>query len=621
MKLAAGTTSLGVRGLILPVLEPALKRLLTGVALGKGQFRQTRVDDLSDELPVGLMLGAEALSNGTRLVTFAVPPTPADAETRIVLDETYVSQLEDELEDARRMVRTTVEELETSNEELKSSNEEMMSMNEELQSANEELSTTNEELQTKLSELAEANADLANFMESTQIATVFLDRDLRLRNFTPEAMSWFSFVDQDRGRPITDIGARVDMAAIAAASRRVAQEGAPEELNMVTGDGTAEVIVRLAPYRSEAAGLGGVTFSLFDVTTVTRYARAAESASAEAKANADEIEELYLSSPGAMGMVDRGYRLVRANSKLAQIGGIDSYEIIGRSLSEVWPELSGTVIAAIRKVFETGQPVMRTVLRGGSGGEPDAQKVWEVDWYPLHRNGAVRAVGFNVTEVTRLLELQADLRRIMRELQHRVKNMLSNVIALVNRARREEGDPQVVLDTLAQRIRALANTHNLLTAENWASTSLRDILGLELINVYGANRVALRGPEMRLNARATLSLGMVVHELATNASKYGAFSRPDGKVAVRWSRVDDGEGEQFVLRWEESGGPEVTPPEREGFGTRLMQSMVEGTLGGMIEPQWEPAGLRLVVSLPWNAATEVDYDSDLDPLRHADPLP
>lgn len=621
VKLAAGTTSLGVRGLILPVLEPALKRLLTGVALGKGQFRQTRVDDLSDELPVGLMLGAEALSNSTRLVTFAVPPTPADAETRIVLDETYVSQLEDELEDARRMVRTTVEELETSNEELKSSNEEMMSMNEELQSANEELSTTNEELQTKLSELAEANTDLANFMESTQIATVFLDRDLRLRNFTPEAMSWFSFVDQDRGRPITDIGARVDMAAIAAASRRVAQDGAPEELNMVTGDGTAEVIVRLAPYRSEAAGLGGVTFSLFDVTTVTRYARAAETASAEAKANADEIEELYLSSPGAMGMVDRGYRFLRANPKLAQIGGIDSYEIIGRSISEVWPELSATVIAAIRKVFETGQPVMRTVLRGGSGSEPEAQKVWEVDWYPLHRNGAVRAVGFNVTDVTRLLELQADLRRIMRELQHRVKNMLSNVIALVNRARREEGDPQVVLDTLAQRIRALANTHNLLTAENWASTSLRDILGLELINVYGANRVALRGPEMRLNARATLSLGMVVHELATNAAKYGAFSRPDGKVAVRWSRVDDGEGEQFVLRWEESGGPEVSPPQREGFGTRLMQSMVEGTLEGMIEPQWEPAGLRLVVSLPWNAATEVDYDSDLDPLRHADPLP
>lgn len=621
VKLSSGATTLGVRGLILPALEPALKRLLTGVALNKGQFRQAQVDAVADGLPEDLLLGAEVLPDGSRLVTFSTPGVPVEPAARIVLDESYVSQLEDELEDARRMVRTTVEELETSNEELKSSNEEMMSMNEELQSANEELSTTNEELQTKLAELAEVNSDLANFMESTQIATIFLDRDLRLRTFTPEAMSWFRFVDQDRGRPITDIGARLEMATIAEASRRVAHSGAAEEVNMVSSDGAAEVIVRFAPYRSEQGDLGGVVFSVFDVTTVTRYARAAETASSEAKANAEEVEELYLSSPGAMGLVDRNFRFLRANPKLAQISGFDSTEIIGRNIAEVLPDLSAVVLGSIRKVFETGEPVLRSVLRGASGTDPETQRVWEVDWYPLHRDGTVRAVGFNVTEVTRLLELQADLRRIMRELQHRVKNMLSNVIALVNRARREEGDPQVVLDTLAQRIGALANTHNLLTAENWATTSLRDILGLELINVYGPERVALRGPEMRLNARATLSLGMVIHELATNASKYGAFSRPEGRVSVRWSRVDDGEGEQFVLRWDESGGPPVSAPSRQGFGSKLMLSMVHGTLGGEITPDWEPGGLRLVVSLPWNAATEVDYDSDLDPLRHADPLP
>jgi two-component system CheB/CheR fusion protein len=92
-------------------------------------------------------------------------------------------------------------------------------------------------------------------------------------------------------------------------------------------------------------------------------------------------------------------------------------------------------------------------------------------------------------------------------------------------------------------------------------------------------------------------------------------------VSVRWSRVDEGEGEEFRLVWQESGGPAVNPPSREGFGTQLMRSMVEGSFYGSIESNWEPAGLRLVVALPWNAATEVDYDSDLDPLRHADPLP
>ncbi|WP_443210156.1 chemotaxis protein CheB [Rhodobacter sp. NSM] len=621
VRLNPGTASLGIRSIILAELEQPLKRLLTACAIAGGGYRQTRVELGEADEVQDVTIGCETLPDGSRLVTFGTSAAPAEPDSRIVLDEAYVSQLEDELEEARRMVRTTVEELETSNEELKSSNEEMMSMNEELQSANEELSTTNEELQTKLAELAGANADLANFMSSTQIATVFLDRDLRLRNFTPEAATWFRFVEQDRGREITDIGARLDMRVVAEVSARVANGGEAEEVGMVSTDGKAEVIVRFAPYRSGATDRGGVVFSVFDVTAVTRYARAAEEASAQARASAEEIEELYLGSPGAMGLVDRDFRYLRANPKMIEFSGLSAGSIIGRSISEVHADVAGRMVASVRKVFETGEPVLRQVLRGSTTAEPEVPRVWEVDWYPVHRSDGVRAVGFNVTDVTRLLELQADLRRIMRELQHRVKNMLSNVIALVNRARREQGEPPEILDTLAQRIRALANTHNLLTSENWASTALRDILALELLNVYGEERVTLRGPDMRLNARATLSLGMVVHELATNASKYGAFSRPEGRVSVRWSRVDEGEGEEFRLVWQESGGPPVNSPSREGFGTQLMRSMVEGSFYGSIHSHWEPAGLRLVVALPWNAATEVDYDSDLDPLRHADPLP
>lgn len=621
VRLNPGNTSLGIRSLILPELEQPVKRLLTAGAIAGGGYRQTRVAFADPSGARDVLIGVETLPDGSRLVTFGATAAVPEPENRIVLDEAYVSQLEDELEEARRMVRTTVEELETSNEELKSSNEEMMSMNEELQSANEELSTTNEELQTKLMELAEANADLANFMSSTQIATVFLDRDLRLRSFTPEAASWFRFVDQDRGREITDIRARLDMGVVAEVSRRIADGGAPEEVRLASSDGEAEVIVRFAPYRNASGDRGGVVFSVFDVTAVARYARAAERASAEARASAEEIEELYLGSPGAMGLVDRDFRYLRANPKMAEFSGLPADAIVGRSISEVHPEIAGRMVASVRKVFDTGEPVLRQMVRGTTPAEPGVARVWEVDWYPVHRSDGVRAVGFNVTDVTRLLELQADLRRIMRELQHRVKNMLSNVIALVNRARREQGDPQEILETLAQRIRALANTHNLLTAENWASTALRDILALELLNVYGEERVMLRGPDMRLNARATLSLGMVIHELATNASKYGAFARPEGKVSVRWSRVDEGEGEEFRLVWQESGGPAVNAPSREGFGTQLMRSMVEGSFNGSIDSHWEPAGLRLVVAVPWNAATEVDYDSDMDPLRHADPLP
>ncbi|MWB77391.1 PAS domain-containing protein [Pseudooceanicola sp. 216_PA32_1] len=628
VKIPTGRATLGARALILPELKPALKRVLTGLALGAQPYRRITVSNLGGTLPETLALGATALSDGNRLVTFETDTHRegrVESESQIVIDEDYVGQLETELDNARQTIRTTVEELETSNEELKSSNEEMMSMNEELQSANEELSTTNEELQTKLRELAQVNSDLANFMESTQIATIFLDDELRLRNFTPEAVAWFRFVEQDRGREITDIGSRLDMEQLAETCRRVRDNGQPEELALSTSDGRAEVMVRIAPYRTETRHTGGIVFSVFDVTELASFASEAEAASAEARARMEEIEELYRVSPGAMGLVDREYRYLRANPRLAEINGVSTEDHIGQRMEDVVPDIAAAKMAAIDKVLETGEPVLGVILRGTTRADPEDERTWQIDFYPLQSGaetpGAIRAVGFNVQDITDLLALQADLRRIMRELQHRVKNMLSNVIALVNRARREKGDPARLLETLSQRIRALANTHNLLTAENWSSTALRDVLSLELTDVYGSERIETHGPAVRLNARATLAIGMAVHELATNAVKYGAFSVPEGHISLRWSRIDEGDGESFVLRWTETGGPPAVQPEHEGFGTTLVRSMIEGTLGGKISPDWNSEGLRLVITLPWLAATEVDYDSDVDPLRQADPLP
>ncbi len=626
VKVATGRASLGLRRLILPALEPAVRRLLTGLAMGPGDYRQIEIADPGPDLPSRLLLAAERLPDGTRLVTFqtglsgsAVPE--AGAEARIVIDEAYVGQLEDELEDARQTIRTTIEELETSNEELKSSNEEMMSMNEELQSANEELSTTNEELQNKLRELNEVNADLANFTESTQIATVFLDDHFRLRNFTPEAVAYFRFVEQDRGRALEDIGSRLDMHAVMECCRRVAQTGLSEEQEFTTLDGKTEVSMRFAPYRSDGLGAGGVVFSIFDITTVARYAKELEKATEAARTRLEEVEELYRVSPIAMALIDSDLRYIRVNPHLAAIHGISVEDHIGRTVSEILPELGSVVTEPIREVLRTGKPLLRQILRGHVQANPDVPRIWEIDWYPVRQEGRVGAVGMNVRDVTSHMDLQADLRRIMRELQHRVKNMLSNVIALVNRARREKGDPKQILETLDQRIRALAHTHNLLTAENWSSTAIRDVLTPELLQIYGPERVILRGPQLRLNARGTLAVGMAVHELATNAAKYGAFSSPSGQVHVRWSRLDEGDGERLILRWQESGGPPVSKPERAGFGTQLIQSLIAGTMGGQVSMSWEPQGLEAVLDLPWDAATEVDYDTEVDPLQHAAPLP
>jgi two-component system CheB/CheR fusion protein len=200
----------------------------------------------------------------------------------------------------------------------------------------------------------------------------------------------------------------------------------------------------------------------------------------------------------------------------------------------------------------------------------------------------------------------------MKELQHRVKNMLSNVLALVNRARREATTDVEVFETLAKRIEALANTHKLLTTANWGAARIRDILEPELTAVYGADRVRLRGPDLALNARATLSVGMAIHELATNAAKYGAFSNSGGTVSLSWSRVDEGEGEIVRMVWQEQGGPEVEAQGAQGFGSQLIASTIEGGLEGRVEMDWRREGLRCTIEFDYALARENIMDVTAD---------
>ena len=232
----------------------------------------------------------------------------------------------------------------------------------------------------------------------------------------------------------------------------------------------------------------------------------------------------------------------------------------------------------------------------------------------MRRDDEIYAVGVNVRDVTKFKVMETELRRLMRELQHRVKNMLANVTALINRARRERGDPQTVLETLVRRIQALSQTHNLLTAHNWRATRLVDLLTPELASVYGAERVTLKGPDVSVNARATLSLAMAVHELATNAAKYGALSVADGRVHISWLRIDEGEGDYLVLKWREERGPRVMPPSQLGFGSQLVKTTIEGSLGGTFDCSFEPDGFTCSISIPFERATgdEGDVTAELE---------
>jgi two-component system CheB/CheR fusion protein len=203
---------------------------------------------------------------------------PVNGE-RLVSDE-HVGRLEAELRLTKERLQATIEELESTNEELKSSNEEYQSINEELQSANEELETSKEELQSvneelqtvngelahRVSELARANSDLKNLLESTQIATLFLDNDLRVRNFTPAATEIFHLLETDVGRPIGHVASRVAYPELQEDARKVLKSLAPVERE-VAGPDRSHFVARVLPYRSIDNFIAGAVVTFVDVTS------------------------------------------------------------------------------------------------------------------------------------------------------------------------------------------------------------------------------------------------------------------------------------------------------------------------------------------------------------------
>ncbi|WP_165351951.1 chemotaxis protein CheB [Salipiger sp. IMCC34102] len=613
---AAGRPQLDVDKLIRKELEKPLRRILNRETEGSENTTLEFDAKLWGETS-HVKLTRRRLYDGQNIVLIDEAPLSeavpnAGAEGRIDANTAaYIQELEADLDDAREKVRAAVEELETSNEELKSSNEEMMSMNEELQSANEELTTTNDELNLKITEVREANSDLANFIRATKVSTIFLDANLKLRSFTPEAQKLFRFQVSDLGRPIDDIGSDLDMRKLVEDCRATIDQDELMETDYDTPD-DSYFSARLVPYGRDDDTSGGVVVSFFDVTELRNLARDAESARTIAARHQQEVEELYDSSPQAMAVLDEDLRYVRANKKLADLAGTTVDQVIGRKLGDLSSGITAQMRELAQSVIATGDRIEGQQLRGRNTAEGNPERVWETDWFAIRHDGKFIGVGLNVRDITEQVILQFELRRVMQELQHRVKNMLANVLALVSRAGRDVTVDRPIFDVLGQRIQALAQTHKLLTQSNWASAKLHEVLKPELTHVYGDERVKLKGPNIVVNARAALSLSMAIHELATNAAKYGAFSIDEGTVSLSWVRQDDGDSDNFIFTWREEGGPPATRGEQSGFGSQLIKSTIEGSLGGQVEFSWEQIGLSCVFTVPAGALIEIPNESIFD---------
>jgi two-component sensor histidine kinase len=190
---------------------------------------------------------------------------------------------------------------------------------------------------------------------------------------------------------------------------------------------------------------------------------------------------------------------------------------------------------------------------------------------------------------------------LMREVNHRANNMLGLVQAIARQTAARE--PEDFIECFTERIQALAANHDLLIHNEWQGVDLEDLVRAQLSHFADlvGSRIGVGGPKLCLNAAAAQAIGLTLHELATNAGKYGALSVDAGRIDVGW-RLD---GDVFAMGWSERDGPPVSPPERRGFGSTVVESMVKRTVDGEVELDYAPAGLVWRLACPASNALEL----------------
>jgi two-component sensor histidine kinase/PAS domain-containing protein len=284
-------------------------------------------------------------------------------------------------------------------------------------------------------------------------------------------------------------------------------------------------------------------------------------------------------------VVDFEYRY--ANPAACAIVQGNPRDIVGTRLLERLPEARGhpQLFPRYARVFVSGDT---------SEAEYELGDRWFESRVARLGDGVVVTVR-DVSARKRADEVQ---KLLLQELNHRVKNLLASVIAMVVYTERGSGSTTEYRDKLSERLQALSRAHNLLGGNAWSEASVGDVVKstLEPHLDRDSARFEIDGDPFAISSDTALALNMALHELATNAAKYGALSEPSGRIAITWMSDPDRPG--FVrLIWTESGGPTVSPPESHGFGTRLLERAF-GVAGGVVSLQLRPEGVACEMVFP-----------------------
>jgi len=219
---------------------------------------------------------------------------------------------------------------------------------------------------------------------------------------------------------------------------------------------------------------------------------------------------------------------------------------------------------------------------------------------PYHgRNNVIDGAIITFVNVTKMVEAEAHQRTLVEELNHRVRNMLTVVNSIANQTLAGTDTPKEFADAFSGRIQAMGAAYGLVSRESWGDVGLRAIMAEQLkpFVAEAGSQIAIDGPDVMFKPNASLALGLVIHELATNAAKHGALSNAKGRLSVTWA-VEHASPPCLILKWTERGGPAAKSPSRKGFGSRLIERELKQTLRAKAKFDYGRAGFRAEIFIP-----------------------
>ena len=296
-----------------------------------------------------------------------------------------------------------------------------------------------------------------------------------------------------------------------------------------------------------------------------------------------------------------GHPVIFANDAFLALTGYAREEVLAKGFQS---------LLAVGVDAET-MPMVEAAFRGECESEPeihykrkDGSEFWASMFVSpvCERSGTIVQHFVSLVDLTDHRRDNARCKMLIDELNHRVKNTLSTVQSIVTQALRASAEPATIREAIESRVLALSRSHDLLTSGNWDGAGLHDLVDIALhpfeVIAGRPERFTVMGDNVRLSPKTTLSLAIAIHELATNAVKYGAFSNDAGTIAIEWTIVPEAAGDRLVLRWQERDGPTVLPPSRKGFGSWVIERGLAHELGGRVTLDYHSHGVACTIDIP-----------------------